>query len=160
MRIGRHEVYPQMKLGVTLKSRHAITVWRSVNQSEPRVSKPKREKIPTIARPCLECGLSLAKKKFCSNACRQAAYRHRASSPALSKEKLAREQARIAISNLQCEPKTRARNGMEFDGRYSESGPSNWTSGLTPTKKAAQIYPLGRSLEFALESVREKVASL
>jgi hypothetical protein len=155
-----HEVYPVKKLGVTLKSKDAIVIHRLVTQREPRVSKPKREKIPVVLKPCQQCGLVLAKRKFCSGACRQAAYRQRPLSPVQVKEKQARNQARVVISNLQCDPKMRSRNGMEFDGRYSESGPSNWTTGLTPAEKAAQIYPLGRSLEFALESAQEKVSSL
>jgi sulfatase maturation enzyme AslB (radical SAM superfamily) len=94
-----HEVYPVKKLGVTLKSKDAIVIHRLVTQREPRVSKPKREKIPVVLKPCQQCGLVLAKRKFCSGACRQAAYRQRPLSPVQVKEKQARNQARVVISN-------------------------------------------------------------
>jgi hypothetical protein len=156
-------VYPSAQTCVTLKSRHAITVWQAVTQSEPRVPKPKRLKIPAVDKPCLQCGLNLAKKKFCSGACRQMAYRERALSPVHLKERQAREQAReearLAISNAQYKSQAHSRNGMEFDARLSEVGPSNWTARLTLKDKEAQIYPLERSLKFALESVQEKLST-
>jgi hypothetical protein len=151
-------VYPVPKLGVTLKSNCAIEVWKAVKHT-PRKYQKRPEKPVAPLKPCQHCGVGLAKKKFCSNACRQAAYRLRPLSPAQVKEKAAQKQAGMEIRNAVCESQRKSSGGMEWDGRFSSVGPSNTYSEPTPAQKDLMVFPLGRALMFALDSVKEKVIS-
>ena len=69
-------MFPDEKIGVTLKSSVAIQVYRDVMRRTPREKRKKPVKVPT-SHMCLHCGLNLARKKFCCGACRVAAFRLR-----------------------------------------------------------------------------------
>jgi predicted nucleic acid-binding Zn ribbon protein len=118
-----HVVCPPQKIGVTLRSRAAIDVWKAVNASTPRIAKQKA--IPP-KRHCLQCGNAPVLQKFCSPACRQAAYReretqYRETSAAYAnlkeKQKSARTVAGVERNNkFASENRHRA---IGFDGRYT-----------------------------------------
>ena len=111
-----HVVFPPKKNGVTLRSRAAIDVWKAVNASTPRIAKPKA--IP-LNKLCLRCGAGPVIQKFCSHACRQAAYKARekhyretsAAYASFQEKKQAAKDAKFASANRH--------RSVGFDGRYS-----------------------------------------
>ena len=113
------EVCQPTKTGVTLRSKAAIDVWKAVNARQPVVAKPKA--VPLI-RNCQRCGVSPVRVKFCSDACRQAAYRereaqYRATSAAyanLLEKKQDAKDTKFASANRH--------RAIGFDGRYSGVG--------------------------------------
>ncbi len=120
----RHEVYPDEKIGVTLKSSVAIQVYRDVMRRTPREKRKKPVKVPT-SHMCLHCGLNLARKKFCCGACRVAAFRLRPPTASRLRERQAVEESRMQIGDIQFAYNHGDRS-MEFDGRYNSVGRSQF----------------------------------
>jgi hypothetical protein len=118
-----HVVCPPQKTGVTLRSRAAIDVWRAVNAPTPRIIKP--QSIP-LSKSCQECGAPHVRRRFCSDACRQAAYRkreaqYRETSAAYANLQEKQESARTVASDARektIASKNRHR-AIGFDGRYT-----------------------------------------
>jgi hypothetical protein len=143
------EVCPQGNWRVTLRSPSAILVHRLVTAKSPRVSKPPKP--AAESHPCFECGVNLAKKKFCGSACRQAAYRKRLQTPAMEQKRQARKVGRAAVTEENA-LRRHGDAGMEFDGRTNRVGCTSGAA-LFPSDKLRIMYPLERELEFVLPQV-------
>ena len=88
---------------------------------------------------CAECGTNPAHRKFCSSACRQAAYRKSPAHAAI----LARERHRRAVRRAAWQARKRLfdNSHVTFDGRVSASRCSNFVPRLTGWHNEAQLSP-------------------
>lgn len=121
-------VCPPQKTGVTLRSRAAIDVWNAVKSpilptDSDYLAPVVRKRVRPLSRNCHRCGASPVRVKFCSDACRQAAYRereaqYRATSAAYANLQQEKESAIIIASDKKFASKNRYR-AIEFDGRYA-----------------------------------------
>ena len=118
---------PTQKTDVTLRSRAAIDVWKAVKgpvlPTDTTIAPVVGKRIRPQSRFCQRCGVSPVRVKFCSDACRQAAYREReaqykATSAAYATFKQQKESAIIIASDRKFASKNRYR-AIDFDGRYA-----------------------------------------
>ena len=121
-------VCPPQKTGVTLRSRAAIDVWKAVKgpvlpTDADYVAPVVGKRVRPQSRFCQRCGVSPVRLKFCSDACRQAAYREReakykATSAAYANLQEKKESAILVASNKKFASENRHRS-VGFDARYT-----------------------------------------
>ena len=123
-------------------SRESFAVWKSLREKKPRVKKIRVEKPLT---PCRICGEVLVKKFYCSDACKQVAYRNRINTPVALKHK----EEKMAAKN----ERRRRRDAYKSIGLDRYSGPDRKEVPLFMTPSEAWV----RDITNVLEIVSEKI---
>jgi hypothetical protein len=126
-------------------SRESFATWKALRQKTPRVKKPK--KVAKLMQPCSICGEVLVKKLYCSDACKQVAYRRSLNTPVA----LMHREEKAAVKR---ERRLRrdAYKSIGFDGRYG--GPERKDVPLHNTQDENLLHAVVRAIEVANEKVK------